>query len=275
MKVILYNNKEKDYGGHCINALIEQLNLNGIEYEILNDEDLNKSASADALYAIGGDGTILYLAEYANKNNIPIIGINAGKLGFLCEFERNEIQDSVQLLLSGKYIKDRRLMLEVSHDNKKYYALNDLYIQRTYDCSLGNMVAEIRIDIEGVSVAQFKGDGAIISTPTGSTAYSFSLGAPILAPNVSAFIMTPIAAHSFNQRPVVYAANSSCKINVSGKASVGVFVDGRYVERLHDNESLEISCMKSVVTFLRKVDYNFFSRLSKKLYKNTDGEDNG
>ena len=275
MKVILYNNKEKDYGGHCINALIRQLEDNGIEYLILKDEDLSKPATADALYAIGGDGTILYLAEYANKNNIPIIGINAGKLGFLCEFERNEIADAVQFLLSGNYVKDRRLMLEVSHDNKKYYALNDLYIQRTYDCDLGNMVAEIRIDIDGVLVAQFKGDGAIISTPTGSTAYSFSLGAPILAPNVTAFMMTPIAAHSFKQRPIAYAANSTCKINISGKASVGVFVDGRFVERLHDNESLEISCMKSVVTFLRKKDYNFFLRLSKKLYKNTCGDDNG
>lgn len=273
MKVILYNNKEKDYDGKCIKTLVELLKRNNIEYIILKDEDILSEMSADALYAIGGDGTILYLAEFANRNNIPIIGINAGKLGFLCEYERNEIENAVQLLISGKYIQDKRLMLEICHGNKKYYALNDLYIQRTYDCSLGNMVADMNIDIDRVTVAKFKGDGAIISTPTGSTAYSFSLGAPILAPNVSAFIMTPIAAHSFNQRPVVYSANSLCKINVAGKASVGVFVDGRFVERMSENDSLIISCMKTSLTFLRKEDYNFFSRLSNKLYKNTYGEE--
>lgn len=267
MKVLVYYNKEKDFGGACKNKLVQCLEKNNIEYLILDDDMLLNSMTADALFAIGGDGTILFLAEFANKNSIPLIGINAGKLGFLCEFEKDCIEEAVLGLKNNELIADERTMLSVRYNDHSYYALNEVYVQRTYDRSVGNTVAEIQIEIDDSFVSRYTGDGAIISSPTGSTAYSFSLGAPILSPNSEVFVMTPIAAHSFNQRPIAYSADSKCCIKVSGKAQVGVFVDGRLVEFMKQNDCIEVKKVESRLLFLRKNDYNFFKKLSYKLNK--------
>ena len=269
MKVLVYYNKEKDIGGCCKTELINCLNENKIDYVLLEDEMLNNSISADALFAIGGDGTILFLAEFANKNSIPIIGINAGKLGFLCEFEKNEIDLAVKSLLNNDFIKDERTMLSVCTNEATYYALNEVYVQRTYDKTVGNTVAEMQIEIDNSYLTKYCGDGAIISTPTGSTAYSFSLGAPILSPNADVFTMTPIAAHTFNQRPIVYSNESVCCIKVSGKSQVGMFIDGRLVEFINQNDCIKIKKVNKKLVFLRKKDYNFFKKLVYKLNKNS------
>lgn len=272
MRVLIYDNKEKDENGACLNALIAQLNANNVEYKMLNDKDLPFSEKADAIFAIGGDGTILFLAEYSKRNEIPIIGINAGKLGFLCEFEKNSVKQAVESLIDGSLIKDKRLLLKVTINGKVYYALNDVYLQRAYDMNKGNMVAEICVEIDGSVVSKFNGDGAIVSTPTGSTAYSFSLGGPLLSPHTSAFVVTPIAAHSFNQRPIVYPSGSTCKIYVTGKAPVSAFVDGAYVELLNKGDYIELCCAEKPAVFLRSAKYNFFEKLSYKLTKKFNGD---
>ena len=274
MKVLVYYNKEKDAGGVCKSKLIEGLIKHGIDYVILEDDMLKKPITADALFAIGGDGTILYLAEFANKNSIPIIGINAGKLGFLCEFEKSELETAIMGLKNGDLIKDYRTMLSVTYNDNVYYALNEVYIQRTYDKSVGNTVAEIQIEIDDSLVSKYSGDGTIISSPTGSTAYSFSLGAPILSPYADVFTMTPIAAHTFNQRPIVYSDDSVCCIRVSGKAQVAVFVDGKFVEDLKQNDCIKVGKVDKKVLFLRKKDYNFFKKLCYKLNRSAGVLDN-
>ena len=134
MKVLVYNNKEKDADGCCKKELIARLTENQIEYLLLEDEMLNDNISADALFAIGGDGTILFLAEFASRNSIPIIGINAGKLGFLCEFEKNDIESAILGLKNAEFINDERTMLLVRTNKGSYHALNEVYVQRTYDC---------------------------------------------------------------------------------------------------------------------------------------------
>ncbi len=265
MKVLVYYNKEKDAGGVCKTKLIEGLEKHGVDYSILEDDMLSTPITADALFAIGGDGTILFLAEFANKNSIPIIGINAGNLGFLCEFEKSEVETAILGLKNGTLIKDYRTMLSVAYNNDVFYALNEVYVQRTYDKSVGNTVAEIQIEIDNSFVSKYSGDGTIISSPTGSTAYSFSLGAPISSPYANVFTMTPIAAHAFNQRPIVYSDDSVCCIRVSGKAQVGVFVDGRLVEDLKQNDCITISKVDKKLLFLRKKEYNFFKKLRYKL----------
>ena len=269
MKVLVYYNKEKDAGGCCKEELVKRLTENQIEYLLLEDEMLNDNISADALFAIGGDGTILFLAEFANRNSIPIIGINAGKLGFLCEFEKNDIESAINGLKNNDFIKDERTMLLVRTNKSSYYALNEVYVQRTYDKTVGNTVAEMQIEIDNSYLTKYCGDGAIISSPTGSTAYSFSLGAPILSPNANVFTMTPIAAHTFNQRPIVYSDESICCIKVSGKAQVGMFIDGRLVEFINQNNCIEITKVDKKLVFLRKKGYNFFKKLVYKLNKNS------
>ncbi len=274
MKVLVYYNKEKDAGGVCKTELIKGLEKHGVDYIVLEDDMLKNPMSADALFAIGGDGTILFLAEFANKNSIPIIGINAGKLGFLCEYEKSEVETAILGLLNGDLMKDYRTMLSVAYNDNVFYALNEVYIQRTYDKSVGNTVAEIQISIDDSVVSKYSGDGTIISSPTGSTAYSFSLGAPILSPYANVFTMTPIAAHAFNQRPIVYSDDSVCCIKVSGKAQVAVFVDGRFVEDLKQNDCIKVSKVDKKLLFLRKKDYNFFKKLCYKLNRSAGDLEN-
>ncbi len=271
MQVLVYYNKEKDEGGKCKEQLVNILVKHDINYIILTADMLSKQISADALFVIGGDGTMLYLAEFANKNSIPLVGINAGKLGFLCEFEKNELELAVEGLKNNSLAKDYRTMMSVRYNDNIYYALNEVYLQRTYDRTIGNTVAEIKIEIDNSFVSKYIGDGTIISSPTGSTAYAFSLGAPILSPHSDVFTMTPIAAHTFNQRPIVYSDDSVCSITISGKAQVGVFVDGRFVADLKKNDKIEVSKVDKKVLFLRKKDYNFFKRMCKKLI--ISGED--
>jgi len=274
MKVLVYCNKQKDAGGVCKTKLIEGLVKHSIDYSILEEDMLSNSISADAIFAIGGDGTVLFLAEFANKNSIPIIGINAGNLGFLCEFEKSEVESAILGLKNGDLIKDYRTMISVTYNDNVYYALNEVYIQRTYDRSVGNTVAEIQIEIDDSFVSKYSGDGTIISSPTGSTAYSFSLGAPLLSPSSNVFTMTPIAAHAFNQRPIVYSDDSICYIRVSGKAQVAVFVDGKLVEDLKQNDCIKVSKLDKKLLFLRKKDYNFFKKLCYKLNKSAGDLEN-
>ena len=270
MKVLIYNNKEKDFSGEILLKLITELDKNEIKYEILEDNNLEESVSADVLFAIGGDGTILYLSEFCNKNSIPLIGINAGRLGFLCEFEKNEIENAVVLLKSGRLVEDNCLMMKVQYKGKEYYALNDVFVQRTYNQStykesVGNMATDLRIEINDMQVLKMKGDGAIISTPTGSTAYSLSLGGPIIYPGSNSFVLSTIAAHSFNQRPIVYNSESYCRVFVDGKANVGAFVDGEMIGLLKENDYIEIQKADKPLIFLRKKNYDFMKRLSNKL----------
>ncbi len=265
MQVLVYGNKEKDVGGKCKDELVSLLVKNDINYSILEDDMIYNQMQADALFVIGGDGTILFLAEFANKNSIPIIGINVGKLGFLCEFEKNEIELAVEGVKNNNLLKDSRTMLSINCNNNTFYALNEVYIQRIYDPNIGNTVADIKVEIDKSFVSKYLGDGTIISSPTGSTAYAFSLGAPILSPTSNTFTMTPIAAHTFNQRPIVYSDDSVCSISISGKAQVGVFVDGRLVGNLSQNNQLLVSKVDKKLLFLRKKEYNFYKRLCKKL----------
>lgn len=274
MKVLVYDNKEKDINGIFKSKLIDLLIKYNIEYLILDDKMLSNKITADALFSIGGDGTILHLAEFANKNSIPIMGINAGRLGFLCEFENDEIEQAVLTLINNDFVKDYRTMLCVKHNEKIFHALNEVYIQRNYDTNIENTVAVIQIEIEDSFVCKYSGDGTIISSPTGSTAYSFSLGAPILSPYANVFSMTPIAAHSFNQRPIVYSDDSTCRIKVSGKSKVGVFIDGKLVEYLNQNDYIEVTKLQNKLLFLRKKNYNFYKKLTYKLNKNLGDYEN-
>jgi len=277
MKVLIYDNKEKDCRGALLKTIKTELESACIEYKVLEDEDLLQNESADALFAIGGDGTILFLADYCNKNSIPLIGINAGRLGFLCEFEKGEISKAVQLLCEKKLVEDKQLMMKVTFKDKTYLALNDVFVQRTYNQStynqsVGNMAADLRIEINKTPVLKMKGDGAIISTPIGSTAYSLSLGGPILYPGTESFVMSTIAAHSFNQRPIVYSADSICRVNVVGKAKVGAFVDGEMIGLLSENDYIDIVKAEAPLIFLRNKTFNFVDKLSKKL-NNSFGDD--
>lgn len=268
MKVLIYDNKEKDKGGVWLSNLISLLKEQDISYKVIEMKDLQKKESADALFVLGGDGTILLVADFASENDIPIIGINSGKLGFLTEFELYHAKEAIQLLVSSDFKFDKRTLMDIEFKGKKYCALNDVYLQRFCYAGIGNMNVEIVVDIDGESANKFKGDGIIISTPTGSTAYSLSVGGPILTPQMKAFIIAPIAAHCINQKPVVFSSSSVCTVSVRGKSNAGLFIDGKFIDKIDIGDVVTIRENSKIVKFLRKKDFNFYNRLSQKLNNN-------
>ena len=271
MKVLIYVNKEKDKQNLILEELKKNLNKYHIEFTVADDDNFIVRDNFNAIFVIGGDGTILWRTQVANENNIPIIGVNAGKLGFLSEFESKEISKAVELFVAGQLVLDKRATLKIEYNNQVFYALNDVLIQRICNLSENCSTTSLNILVDGYQIDNLSGDGVIVSTPTGSTAYSLSAGGSILAPGINAFIITPICAHSFTNRPVVYSNDSVCQINYQSGSKPGIFVDGKLVGILDKDSIIKISKANNTTNFLRKKDYDFFKRLSHKL-KNKKGE---
>lgn len=277
MKIGIYTNKSKDVGGIWSKKIHSLLDRENIEYVDIFDGNFSainpvkgeiSENTFDLIIVLGGDGTILGLSSYAAKNNIPIIGINAGKLGFLTEFETFEMSMAVELMKNGKLKEDKRIMLKISVNDEEYYALNDAVIQRVYSDNEDGLVTNVSITLDNNLVDKVTGDGIIISTPTGSTAYSLSAGGPILAPGIESFCITPVSAHSLHHRPIIFSSESVAIITVEGENSTGLLCDGKMVKKLSKNDVVKITRSEHEITFLRKKDSNFYNRLLHKLNNN-------
>ncbi|MBQ3116593.1 MAG: NAD(+)/NADH kinase [Clostridia bacterium] len=273
MKVLIYDNKQKDERGIWLHKLIEHLIEEGVEYQVVHDEDLAQGYIADAIFVLGGDGTVLFINEFANRNNIPIIGINAGKLGFLSEFECYDVKNAVTLFKNGQLKRDVRSAMEVEFNGKTYCVLNEAFIQRIYIDGFGSIVTEAAVELNGQEICDVKGDGIIICTQTGSTAYSLSAGGSILAPGINAFSITPIAAHGLHQRSIVCSSDDEYTIKVKGRTNVGLFIDGMFIDKLELGQSFIVRKAKNPTVFLRKQEFDFFKRLKIKLGSIGKGND--
>ncbi len=271
MKVLIHVNPDKDIGGVSLKTLIKSLKKHNIEYLVAGIEDSVENDDYSALFVIGGDGTILRRTEYANSNSVPIIGINGGKLGYLSEFERSEIEEAVDLFVTGRLKKDCRATFSVMLDGKEYLALNDVVVQRLYADNKG-MIIGVQFFIDGNKIDTVVGDGVIVATPTGSTAYSLSAGGAILTPGINAFSITPIAAHSLGQRPVVFSSDSECVLKVEDNFSAGLFVDGKMIRTLSGGEEVFIKKAENDTVFLRREKSNFYKKLSEKLFNRNMGK---
>ncbi len=261
MKLGIYINKSKDIGGIWSTKLTSILENEKIEYVIINDFN---QCDADCIIVLGGDGTILGLTDFASKHNLPILGINAGKLGFLTEFETFEMTSAIKLLKERKLKIEERMILEVNVKDEKFYALNDCVIQRLYHDN-EPLVVDLDIMLDDNLVDKIVGDGVIVCTPTGSTAYSLSAGGSILAPGIDSISITPISAHSLHNRPIVYSASSTCTVLNLSQSSTGLIIDGKLVKNLSKNQIVTINKSKRVIKFFRKTDSNFYNRLLLKL----------
>ncbi len=264
MKVLVYVNKEKDTNSSWLGNLENILSNKGIAYKVITIKDINSTESADALIVLGGDGTILGLNEFSNKNDIPIIGINAGKLGFLTEFEKFETAFAIDCLINNQLIKDNRSTMQIDFNGKTYCALNDIVVQRLFSEDR-NTVINVEVLVGESPVENIVGDGVIVCTPTGSTAYSLSAGGAILAPGINAFSVTPISAHSLSHRPIIYSADQNCSITLKGGEKASVFYDGKFLGYMQQGDSLQVKKYDKQTCFLRKKDSNFFKLLRNKM----------
>lgn len=200
-------------------------------------QELDKSY--DLFFSIGGDGTILKTATYIRDLNIPIAGINTGRLGFLATIKKEEIAQSIDKILSGKYQISKRSLLEAAIDGKPTvlgdlnFALNEIAVNRKNTTSM----ISVTTHLNGEPLTNYWADGLIVATPTGSTGYSLSCGGPVIAPDTSSIVLTPIAPHNLNARPLIIPDTTVITIQVSGREEQHLIsLDSRIVTL--DNDTL-------------------------------------
>lgn len=265
MRVGLYYNKNYISDNliylEKISTEFQSRNIHCVTVDSINDLD-----GLDLLMVLGGDGTILMIASECAKRGIKIIGINYGHLGFLAEFEPDKLDKAIELICSGNFCTEKRSMLRIEYSDKVFYALNDLVIQRSTSGNAFSNTISLSAEIDGSTVDNYSADGLIVSTPTGSTAYSLSAGGSVLTPDISAFIMTPICAHSLHSRPVVFSDSSTLIIRQSIRRSViNIIVDGVAVDTLFDFDAIKVTKAERSVEFITSSEHDFFNKLLIKL----------
>ena len=224
----------------------------------------NLCIQSDFLVSLGGDGTLLSLVRKSYGYHKPVLGINAGTLGFLADVRISEVDMFLDNLLINQYRIDDRMMIDgyiqTADGRKKFNAFNDVVITRPV---ISHMV-KIDASIDGEWFNTYRGDGLIISTPTGATAYNLAAGGPVMYPLTKAFIMTPVAAHSLTQRPLVLPSNFTIDLS-SPKDKVIVMVDGQDDYEMQAGEVLVINGAQIGAKLLHKKERNYFSVLREKL----------
>lgn len=265
MKAGIYFNKNYiSVNRENVEKIKNKLSAKGAAYKMV--ECVADLDGLDVLFVLGGDGTILMMAAECAARGVKIIGINYGHVGFLAEFEPEKLNEAVELVLSCNYSIQKRSMLKVECGGKYFYALNDLVIQRsTYGENFANAVS-LHAEINGTTVDNFSSDGIIVSTPTGSTAYSLSAGGSILAPELDAFILTPICAHSLHSRPVVFGDSSVLKIHpVNARFPLVFAIDGKIAGEIKSGEIITVTKAERYAEFITAADKSFFNKLLIKL----------
>ncbi len=246
----------------------EKFEKRGIRVQLSNlSEDIEgfnrMCQEVDLLISLGGDGTLLSLVRKSYGYDKPIFGINAGNLGFLADTPIELVDDMLDRLIVGDYRIDNRMLIagyiKGKDYRKNFYAFNDVVISRP---TISHMV-KIDASIDNDWFNTYRGDGLIISTPTGSTAYNLSLGGPIMYPLSKVFIMTPVAPHSLTQRPLVVPSDFT--INLSSPNELVIIVDGQDNYILKEREKLVIKGAKMGAKLLHKKEHSYFKVLREKL----------
>lgn len=224
---------------------------------------------------LGGDGTILRAAEALRGTDVPILGVNLGHVGFLAESERDSLPYAVERALARDYVVERRMTLDLTVTNAdgeviaRDWALNDASVEKGNRAKMLEMV----IEVDGQPLSSFGCDGVIFSTPTGSTAYSFSAGGPIVWPEVEAMLLVPISAHALFARPIVVSTASALAVEIVPRMNVhGVmWCDGRRQVDLPPGARIEATTSAEPVTLARLHDAPFSRRLVEKFRLPTEG----
>ncbi len=220
-------------------------------------------ANCDVLIAFGGDGTMLAAARIVGKHQTPILGINLGKLGFLADVTITAMKKSIQSIIDHNYLIENRIVLEASPHlkKKKYYGLNDIVIDR------GNYkrVIELETYVNGQFLVRYSADGLIITTPTGSTAYSLAAGGPVVTPGTDVFVITPIAPHTLTARAVVVPDNSIIKVIVKTDVPIHLSADGQEDAFFKTPVEFIIRRANYQVRLIKRKEHSYFELLRTKL----------
>jgi NAD+ kinase len=258
----LYENIREKFLNRGVEVLLGHISAKmiGLEGMLFND----MCREVDLLVSLGGDGTLLSLVRQSYGYDKPVLGINAGNLGFLADIPINSVDIMLDKLLIGDYRIDERMMIEgyieSNGEREEFYAFNDVVITRP---TVSNMI-ELNASIDKDWFNTYRGDGLIISTPTGSTAYNLSLTGPIVYPLSKVYIMTPIAPHSLTQRPLVVPSDDFT-INLSSPNELIVMIDGQDDYALKPNDKLFIKGADMSAKLLHQKGHSYFKVLKEKL----------
>ncbi len=223
--------------------------------------------TVDAILTIGGDGTIIHAALLASFFHKPILGINTGRLGFVAELEKNEL-DMLSRLVDGSYTIEKRMMLQITHQScegvRSFRAMNDMVISRG---SLSRLIdIDVSLAAEKGYICSYRADGLILSTPTGSSAYSLAAGGPVVEPTMKCILMTPVCSHSLFARPVVFSHHSRLSVTASCDDDTEVFmtIDGAVTVTVHRNDVILVEEAETETEFIRLKDRTFYKILNDK-----------
>lgn len=228
-------------------------------------EELN--SSYDLFFSIGGDGTILKSIDYIRDLNIPILGINTGRLGFLATIQKEEIKKTIEVILQKKYSISERTVLSIETDPKSdeigenHFALNEIAVSRKNTTSM----ITIETWLDENCLTSYWADGLIISTPTGSTGYSLSCGGPVIAPNTNALVITPIAPHNLNARPLVIQDSTKIKLKVSGRENFYLLSMDSRIATLSNETVITVKIAPFKISMVQLHKDSFLQTLRKKL----------
>lgn len=230
-------------------------------YDIRNKVDL--------MISIGGDGTILDAVTILRDSNIPIVGINTGRLGFLASISKNQIETALNKIIQGKYTVEKRSLLKLESSSNIFsdfpYSLNEIAVQK-----VDSAMITVHVYIDDEFLNTYWADGLIVSTPTGSTAYSLSVGGPIIIPNSGNFVIAPISPHNLTVRPIVLPDTSKLKLKLEGRSlNYIASLDHRSL-MINNTEEITISKADFNVNLIKLNDTSFYKTLRNKLMWGAD-----
>lgn len=247
-------------------AILKEKNIVLKDYETYSNYD-NLAIDFKALISIGGDGTILKAATFVRDKNIPIIGINAGRLGFLATIQFENIEVLLQKLLNNDYAISKRTLLSIAtspkYDNfsELDFALNEVTVARKDTTSMITIITYLN----GEYLTSYWADGLIISTPTGSTGYSLSCGGPVLTPNVASLVITPMAPHNLNARPLVITDDMEIELRISGREEQFLISLDSRISAVSKETIIKIKKSPFTISIIEFKEESFLNTIRKKL----------
>ncbi len=234
------------------------------DFEALSPEQVGERC--DIAIVLGGDGTMLGIARELARWNVPLVGINQGRLGFITDIPFDQYKQSLTPILAGDYEEEQRSMLEgdVWRDGERIFeglSMNDVVVSRGASASM----VELRVDVDDEFVANIRADGLIVASPTGSTAYALSAGGPILHPGIAGWIVVPIASHTLSNRPIVLPDRGEVRIGLVAGKDVSANFDMHNLASLMHGDSVHVRRSAFKVRFLHPRGWSYYATLRRKL----------
>jgi len=268
-KLRSYLEKEGKYNLFMEEGIAKQLDQKDLSasYSTLKD-------SADLVIALGGDGTMLHAIRTMEDKDVPILGVNFGGLGFLTEITHQELYAVLKDVLNGKFSIEERMMLRGQTPTFTFQALNDIVISKE---TLARIIS-LKVFIDSEYLTTYEGDGIIVATPTGSTAYSLSAGGPLVIPGMKTILLTPICPHTLSVRPLVIPHLSKVTIVIeSNTEGIILTIDGQQGINLNLHDEVKITCAEKTVKLIKSNKRSFYDVLKTKLkwggrFKEWDGK---